>query len=385
VENDSCLDIINMKPNWQTKKLEDCLDKIVYTNKIQRKDFLEAGAFPIISQEAEFINGYWNSKKDLFHIKKPVVIFGDHTQVLKYVDFDFVLGADGVKILCPKDFLNPRFFYYFLQSGDLKNLGYARHYRLLKEVEVYYPESLPSQHRLVKILDEVFEKTAQAKERAEKNLQNAKDLFVSYLEGVFANPEKGWQEKRLGEICEIVNGGTPDTKVLDYWDGDNLWITPKDMGKLEDIYVSDTIRKISNSGLENSSAKLLPANSVILSSRAPIGYLAVNQKEMATNQGCKGLIPCNKLEAVFLYYFLKSAVKLLNSLGSGTTFKELSSTKLAEVVMSLPSFKVQKSLVVRLDALSAETRKLETIYQQKLADLEELKKSVLKKAFNGEL
>src|SRR3989339_2052260 len=138
-----------MKTNWQTKNFEDCLDKVVYTSKIQRKDFLKSGLFPIISQESEDINGYWDDKKDLFKCKKPVVIFGDHTQVLKYVDFDFVLGADGVKILQPKEILDSRFFYFFLQSVDLKSLGYARHYRLLKEIDVSFP-SLPEQHRIVK-------------------------------------------------------------------------------------------------------------------------------------------------------------------------------------------------------------------------------------------
>src|SRR3989338_1219081 len=117
----------------EVKYFEDCLEKVKYTKKIQRKDFLEEGRFPIVSQEQEYINGFWNESKDLFKIIKPVVIFGDHTQVLKYVDFDFVLGADGVKILQPTNDLNSRFFYYFLMNVNLHSLGYARHYRLLKE------------------------------------------------------------------------------------------------------------------------------------------------------------------------------------------------------------------------------------------------------------
>ena len=95
-----------MNDNWQIKNFEDCLEKATYTNKIQRKNFLEFGEFPIISQESNFINGYWNNEKDLLKIEKPVIIFGDHTQVLKYIDFDFVLGADGVKILKPKKILD---------------------------------------------------------------------------------------------------------------------------------------------------------------------------------------------------------------------------------------------------------------------------------------
>src|SRR3989339_1880639 len=185
---------------WQSKELEGCLDKVFYTNKIQKKDFLESGAFPVISQESEAINGYWNYKKDVFRSKTPVVIFGDHTQVLKYVDFDFVLGADGVKILRPKAFLDPRYFYYYLKSIDLKNLGYARHYRLLKEVEVFYPKSLPTQRLIVKKLDKIFAAIEKVKQNAQKNLQNAKELFEAYLQGVFAKQGKGWKWARLSEL-----------------------------------------------------------------------------------------------------------------------------------------------------------------------------------------
>jgi type I restriction enzyme S subunit len=128
-----------MKGAWGRAPFEDCVEKVTYTQKIQRKDFLPEGEYPIVSQEEEFINGYWNQKADLFEVRTPIVVFGDHTKVLKYVDFDFVLGADGVKILQPRDFLLPRFFYYQLQTADLESLGYARHYRLLKELEIGYP------------------------------------------------------------------------------------------------------------------------------------------------------------------------------------------------------------------------------------------------------
>ncbi len=112
-----------MKEGWGIKNFENCLEKVVYTKKIKRKDFFDNGEYPIISQEQDFINGFWNNVADLFEVKKPVVIFGDHTQVLKYVDF--VLGADGVKVLKPKQDIDPKYFYYFLQNVNLGCLGYA--------------------------------------------------------------------------------------------------------------------------------------------------------------------------------------------------------------------------------------------------------------------
>ena len=86
-----------MKAGWQEKPFEECIQNVTYTTKIQRKDFRANGKFPIISQEEAFVNGYWDNESDLFKINSPIVLFGDHTKCLKYVEFDFVLGADGVK------------------------------------------------------------------------------------------------------------------------------------------------------------------------------------------------------------------------------------------------------------------------------------------------
>ena len=102
--------------------------------------------------------------------------------------------------------------------------------------------------------------------------------------------KEGWVLDNIGEICQIVNGGTPKTNVNSYWDGEINWITPADLGKLTSKLVGSTKRKITQIGLERSSAKLFPPYSIILSTRAPIGHLAINTKPMCTNQGCRGLV-----------------------------------------------------------------------------------------------
>lgn len=155
--------------------------------------------------------------------------------------------------------------------------------------------------------------------------------------------------KTLGEVCEVMNGGTPKTGVPEYWDGSHLWITPAEMGKRVSPYVSDTRRKITDRGLRDSSARMLPRNSVILSSRAPIGHLVINTEPMATNQGCKGLIPGSQLEHEFLYFYLSSIVDLLNSLGTGATFKELSNDKLTKVTIPVPPLREQQRIVCLID------------------------------------
>lgn len=384
------------RKNWQIIKFEDCLDKVVYTNKIQRKDFLKSGIFPIISQESENINGYWDDEKDLFKCKKPVVIFGDHTQVLKYVDFDFVLGADGVKILQPKEILDSRFFYFLLQSVDLKSLGYARHYRLLKEIDVSFPP-LPEQHRIVKILDEVFADVAKAKDNAEKNLQNAKELFESYLQSVFAKPSNEWDEKKLGDknLFQIIDGdrGRNYPKKSDFLNnGHCLFLNTKNVRPDGfDFRTTMFITEKKDNALGNGK---LQRNDVLLTTRGTIGNIAVYDEnvpfeKIRINSGMLIFRPNIKfitpayLFAIFQSGIMKTQIK---KYVSGAAQPQLPIKTLVNFSIPVPkSLTEQKSIVAKLDALSAETKKLEAIYQQKLTDLEELKKSILTNAFAGKL
>ncbi len=160
---------------------------------------------------------------------------------------------------------------------------------------------------------------------------------------------EGWEVKTIADTTKIVAGGTPKTKVKEFWGGEIAWITPADLGKLSTREVSSTSRTITLEGLQKSSAKLFPAHSVILSSRAPIGHLAINTVPMATNQGCRGIVPDDNLNNIFLYYYLKSNIKLLNELGTGTTFKELSTKALGSVNIPIPPLQEQKQIVAILD------------------------------------
>ena len=159
----------------------------------------------------------------------------------------------------------------------------------------------------------------------------------------------GWGSALIGEICEVVNGGTPKTGVAEYWGGPHRWITPAEMGKRSTPHIDRTERSITDQGLQNSSARTLPPYSVILSSRAPIGHLVINTEPMATNQGCKGLVSRGRIDHKFLYYYLGSIIDLLNELGTGTTFKELSGGNLKMVKVPLPPLAEQQRIVAILD------------------------------------
>ena len=157
-----------------------------------------------------------------------------------------------------------------------------------------------------------------------------------------------WQSKPIGDVFKVVNGGTPKTGVASNWDGPHAWITPAEMGNLETPFISESRRTLTDEGLRTG-AELVPAGSIILSSRAPIGHLVINGIPMAFNQGCKGLIPSPAIDTKFAYYFLLTNVPLLESLGTGATFKELSGGKLKEVLFQFPELGEQRRIVTLLD------------------------------------
>lgn len=170
--------------NYETLSFDKCIEKIDYKKKINKKKYLKNGKFPIVSQEDQLISGFWNNPEDVYKIDKPIVIFGDHTRVLKYIDFDFVVGADGTKILKTKPNIIPKYFYYFLLSSNIKSLGYSRHYKLLKKLKLYLP-SLPIQQKIIVKLDKIFSEIDKAAVAAEAKINQLQSLKKSILKKNF--------------------------------------------------------------------------------------------------------------------------------------------------------------------------------------------------------
>jgi type I restriction enzyme, S subunit len=152
-----------------------------------------------------------------------------------------------------------------------------------------------------------------------------------------------WPEVALGDCCEVVGGATPKTGEPTYWDGEIDWATPKDLSNLNSAYIRSTPRKLTDVGLQSCSAALLPADSVLLSSRAPIGHVAINTVPMATNQGFKSLIPDkSQVDSKYLFYWLRANNNYLQSLGRGATFKEVSKRIVQKITVPLPPLEEQR-------------------------------------------
>ncbi len=156
---------------------------------------------------------------------------------------------------------------------------------------------------------------------------------------------------RLEQIGKIVGGGTPSTKKPQYYTNKGIsWITPKDLSGYSKMYISHGARDISKEGLENSSAKLLPKSTVLVSSRAPIGYVALAANEIATNQGFKSIVPdVSKVLPKYLYYLMLTKKEELESISSGSTFKEISGKVMKKFEVDIPVISKQKEIIHKVD------------------------------------
>jgi type I restriction enzyme S subunit len=374
-----------MKAGWQSKPFEECIEKVTYTQKIQRKDFLGDGTYPIVSQEEDFINGYWDNEVDLFSVATPVVVFGDHTKVLKFVDFDFVLGADGVKILQPCEFLEPRFFFYQLQTANLDSLGYARHYKLLKELEIGYP-ARSEQQRIVGILDAAFDGIAIAKANAEQNLQNARALFESHLQSVFTQRGEGWKQKTLEEIATIFGRGKSKHRPRNepkLYGGKYPFIQTGDIRNSEH-FITEYSQTYSEAGLAQS--KLWPKGTICITIAANIAETGILGFDACFPDSVIGVV-ANPEEADvdFVEYLLQSFKTRIQSMGKGSAQANINMGTFENERFPFPLVTEQKQIVAKLDALHEGTQRLASLYQRKLAALDELKKSLLHQAFSGML
>lgn len=216
----------------------------------------------------------------------------------------------------------------------------------------------------------------------EERLQQA---LVPAEEQPYEVPEN-WVWVRLGGITQVIGGGTPSTSKKEYYDGGTIsWLSPVDLSNYNDIYISHGNKMITLEGLNNSSAKLLPKDTVCLTSRAPIGYVAIAENELSTNQGFKSFLPSPTYLARFLYWYLKGNKELLESKASGTTFLELSASKAATIEFPLPPLSEQQRIVERIEELFAKLDEAKERLQEVAESFAVRKAAILHKAFTGEL
>ena len=160
-----------------------------------------------------------------------------------------------------------------------------------------------------------------------------------------------WKTVKLSDIGEIVGGATPPTSREEYYNGDIPWITPKDLAGYHERYITRGERNITKEGLDACSVRMMPQNTVLFSPRAPIGYVAIAKNAICTNQGFKSIIPNNNIDSLFLYYLMIYNRDKIASMGSGTTFKEVSATTMRSIEVDIPDIQTQRTISNILNSL----------------------------------
>ena len=157
-----------------------------------------------------------------------------------------------------------------------------------------------------------------------------------------------WKDCILADLGEIIGGATPSTTNKNYYGGDIVWITPKDLSTLQGRFIHHGMRNITREGLNSCSARLMPKHSILFTSRAPIGYVAITGNEVCTNQGFKSIIPNANTDYLFLYYLLVHNRNRIENMGSGTTFKEISGSVMKDITVSVPSDIAEQRIIARI-------------------------------------
>ena len=394
--------------NWELSTLEGISNSIPSKkHQIKQSQVLLDGSFPVISQSNEFITGYYNDISKVYNVKDSVVVFGDHTTVVKHIDFDFVVGADGVKIFEPFSIINSKYLYYclsFVTIGLDKIGGYRRHYKYIKDVAIPVPP-LEEQKRIVEKIEELmplvdeYEKNWEKLEKFNKEFPEdmKKSLLQEAIKGnlVEQRPEEGtgeelykliqeekkklikegkikkqkdlpeikenempfdipesWKWVRLGDVINFTMGKTPPRSELQWWKPEIPWVSISDME--EDGFVLKTKEGISKEALdEKFNNNISPKGTLIMSFKLTVGRVSILEIDAVHNEAIISIYPFIDSDDIFKFYLFK-ILPFITKFGetkNAIKGKTLNSTSIKNLILPLPPLQEQKRIVEKLEEL----------------------------------
>ncbi|WP_334082074.1 restriction endonuclease subunit S [Helicobacter typhlonius] len=422
----------NLPQGWEILPFSKCVNKISIKHKVKTKDYLKNGKYPIIDQAKDFISGYSNDENLLINIKKPVIVFGDHTRCFKFIDFNFIAGADGIKILSPIDEFNEKLFYYFCLALKFEDKGYSRHYQFLEKTNINIPP-LEVQKAIVEKLENSFAHIDEAVHHLKAVQTNIPRLKSSLLHCAFsgkltesqnqshkvqtlksvvgvegetlpfeplhplikAEIPQGWEIKTLGEVLSndkyaikrgpfgsslkkefFVDSGIRVFEQYNPINQDSNWkryfITQQKFKELESFKAGAGDLLISCSGTLGKILEL-PKN-------VEVGI--INQALLKIRLDNKQI-----LNSYFVHLFNSPYMQniiLENTIGSA--IQNIASVKvLKQIKIPLPPLETQNQIVQILESKFAHLEKLAQFVNASLENLQRLKSSLLNQAFKGEL
>jgi type I restriction enzyme S subunit len=345
-----------------------------------------------VDQSSEYIAGFTDSEDSVVREELPVVVFGDHTRILKYVDFPFAAGADGTKILKPnREIFDSSFFFYALLSLDIPNKGYNRHYKYLRELSFQFPVAKAEQRAIALSLETV----QRAKQAHQRELTLERERKAALMEWLFTHGTRGgatkqaeigeiprnWELVTLGDVARISSGGTPDRNRPEYWNGGIPWVKT---GEIRYNTIRETEETISTAGLENSAAKVIPAGTLLMAmygqgiTRGKVAILGI---DATLNQACAAILLSEQVMPNFAFFYLQFAYERIRTLGHGANQKNLNAQLVGSIRFPLPPLEEQETICYQLAALDAKLSSME----KECALLEELLRAMLEELVTGRL
>ncbi|MBS5975110.1 restriction endonuclease subunit S [Akkermansia muciniphila] len=328
--------------------MSDCIKTVKVKDAVQKKDYQRYGQYPIISQEKDFISGYCDSIENLNSIGE-VVIFGDHTRVLKFVDFDFCVGADGVKVIRPNSDINTKYLFHFLKWVDIPSNGYSRHFKFLKELNISYP-SLSIQQAITSELDAIQTMIDGYKAQLEDLDALAQSIFLDMFGDPVSNP-KGWEKGSLNKYASIGTGATPSRKIVSYYEGDIPWVKSTEV---HNSYIWETQEHITKEAIDNSNCSIYLPDTILVAmygqgkTRGKVGLLRI---KAATNQACAAIQCKDSLNPTFCYWHFQMCYEANRELGNGTNQKNMNLTIVGNIKFIIPPLSLQQEFAFKIESI----------------------------------
>jgi type I restriction enzyme S subunit len=364
------------------EKFENIItDKTSLYNKVPKESYLGQGDFIIIDQGKEFIGGYTNDKSLITDIAEPVIIFGDHTRILKFIDFPIAIGADGVKVLhINSSKAYPKYIYYYLRSIKILNAGYSRHYKFLKEVNFPIPEKIEDQIRIAKILTKVEALIKQRNESFDLLDEFLKSTFLKMFGDPFKNPMK-WEIKKFGKIIDDIIYGTSTPPEYEKEGIPFIRATNIKNGRISEKSMF-FISEFEASKIEK--CKLEVGDMIIVRSGVNTGDAASIPKKYQGAYGAFDLIvKLNPISSLFYSELINSEYgkALIKPLTQRAAQPHVNSEQVKNLNFYYPPLELQTKFAQIIE----KTEILKAKFQNSLLELENLFASLSQKAFRGEL
>jgi len=346
--------------------------------KVKKEDYQSSGKFPIIDQGQTYIGGYTDNESLITKENLPVIVFGDHTKIFKYVDFPFTIGADGVKVLAlkHKDY-NAQFYFHFFKTLKLIEGGYSRHFKFLKEKNLPVPENVSDQAHIANTLSKAEALISQRKESIKLLDEYLKSMFLEMFGDPVRN-EKGWKIDNVISYADCIVPGRDKPKSFS---GNIPWYTTDDLVHKSYVLKSRKNLGLSSEEIQQVRAKLIPAGSVLMTCVGDLGVISICKEDCVVNQQLH-TFQCRKgMNNVFLMFALSFQTKFMYKSASITTVPYMNKTICNSIPLINPSFNLQTKFAQIVD----KTEAIKAQYQQSLHELEDLYGGLSQRGFRGEL